>query len=307
MLIATVSKGQDSVLSGSYFGKAHRTQLDDKTAKKRQWLIGSTTTAIYATMFVGLNESWYKDYPRSSFHTFNDAGEWQQMDKIGHAWTVYTAANLSYGMYRWAGMKNDKATLISSGSGLAYMLAIEYLDGRSTEWGWSWADVGGDVFGAALFASQQLAWKEQKVQLKFSSHEIQYPSDLRGRANELYGSKLSTRILKDYNAQTYWLSYRLPLSDRFPKWLQLSFGYGAKGMYGGYENIALDKGGNMTFDRRDIKRVRQWYLAPDIDLTKIKTKSKLLRTVFYTFNSLKFPAPTLEFSDGKLKGHWLYF
>jgi uncharacterized protein YfiM (DUF2279 family) len=271
--------------------------------KQRSYLIGGIHTGVYGGMFAGLSAAWYKDYERSSFHVYNDAKEWQQMDKIGHTWTVYTASRWSYGMFTWAGIKNTKATWLSSGSALAYMLSIEYLDGRSAVWGWSWPDVAANSLGAALFTAQQLTWKEQKVVLKFSTHRVEYEAELLNRANDLFGKSLPQRLLKDYNGQTYWLTVPLPKS--LPTWLKIAAGYGAKGMLGGYDNIAHDADGNITFTRSDIKRQRQWYIAPDIDLTRIKTRSKVLRTVFYTFNSLKFPAPALELSGGKLKGHWL--
>jgi uncharacterized protein YfiM (DUF2279 family) len=279
--------------------------LTSNQKKQRSYLIGGIHTGVYGGMFVGLSAAWYKDYQRSSFHVYNDAKEWQQMDKVGHAWTVYTASRWSYGMFTWAGMKNTKATLLSSGSALAYMLSIEYLDGRSAAWGWSWPDVASNVFGAALFTSQQLGWKEQKIVMKFSSHRVNYEPELEKRANDLFGKSLPQRLLKDYNGQTYWLTFPLPKS--FPSWLKISAGYGAKGMLGGYDNIAFDDNHNVVFDRRDIKRQRQFYISPDIDLSRIKTRSKVLRTVFYTFNSLKFPAPALELSGGKLKGKWLMF
>ena len=112
-------------------------------------------------------------------------------------------------------------------------------------------------------------------------------------------------MLKDYNTQTYWLSANIKSffpEANLPDWLNISVGYGADGMFGGYENIAKRKAdGAITFDRRDIQRYRQWYLAPDIDLTRIKTNSRFLRSVFSAFNVLKFPAPALELSNGKLK------
>jgi uncharacterized protein YfiM (DUF2279 family) len=280
--------------------------LTAKQKQQRSLLIGGIHTGVYGGMFVGLSAAWYKDYKKSAFHTFNDAGEWLQMDKAGHTWTVYTASRWSYGMFTWAGEKNTKATLLSAGSAFAYMVSIEYLDGRSAEWGWSWPDVAANTTGAVLFAAQQLTWKEQKIVLKFSAHRVNYEPELLQRANDLFGKNLPQRLLKDYNSQTYWLSFPLP-GKKLSGWLKISAGYGAKGMLGGYENIGHDANGNVTFSRTDIKRLRQWYLAPDIDLTKIKTKSKLLRTAFYTFNSLKFPAPALELSGGKLHGHWLYF
>lgn len=304
-LLATTGHSQDSTqqFHGAWDSVSARTNID----KKRQRIVGATHATIYGGWLLMLNATWYKDYPRSKFHTFDDWGEWQHMDKVGHGWTVYTSSRISYGLWRWAGVSNKKAVLYSAPPALAYMLAVEYLDGRSAEWGWSWGDAGANAFGAAFFAAQQLAWDEQKVQFKFSSHPVTYPSDTKQRASELYGTGFLERTLKDYNGQSYWLSAGLPRSWNLPKWLQVSVGYGAAGMLGGYENVAFDKNGVMTFNRPDIKRYRQWYLAPDIDLTKIKTKSKVLKTVFYTLNSLKFPAPTLELSNGRLKGHWLYF
>lgn len=161
-------------------------------------------------------------------------------------------------------------------------------------------------FGAGLYASQELGWKEQKIGFKFSSHNKNYKqADLKARADDLYGSSFQGRLLKDYNAQTYWLSANIKSffpKTALPAWLNVSVGYGAEGMFGGFENIAKNKtDGTITFDRRDIKRYRQFYLAPDVDLTKIRTKSKLLKSVFSALNVLKFPAPAVEFSNGKFR------
>lgn len=277
----------------------------------RKWLIGTASVLGYGGSFIFLNEAWYKGYPRSSFHTFNDAGEWMQMDKIGHAWTAYHTSRVNTALWNWAGVSDRRSVLLGSGTSLLYMLSIEYLDGRSAEWGWSWPDAGADIFGASLFAVQQLTWQEQKISIKFSSHRKNYqPESLEQRANDLFGKSLQERLLKDYNAQTYWLSLNIRSilkNSQLPSWLNIAVGYGADGMLGGYQNLAFDKDGNISFDRRDIKRLRQWYLAPDIDLTKIKTKSSFLRTVFSVVNVLKIPAPALELSNGKLKGHWVTF
>lgn len=273
--------------------------------KARKWLVGGGTAAGYGGSFAVLSVAWYQDYPRSSFHFFDDSGEWQQVDKIGHAWTAYQTSRITTSFWRWAGVSHNNSILLGTGSSLFYMLSIEYLDGRSAEWGWSWGDAGADLFGASLFAVQDWGWKEQRLSLKFSSSLKKYGEpDLQQRADDLFGSTFQGRLLKDYNAQTYWLSANIKSffpTAQLPAWLNVSVGYGAEGMFGGYENIARDKSGNLTFDRRDIKRYRQWYLAPDVDLTKIKTNSKLLKTVFSAFNVLKFPAPALELSNGRFR------
>ena len=137
----------------------------------RKWLIGGVTVAGYGGSFLFLSQAWYKDYPRTSFHTFNDDGEWLQMDKIGHAWTAYHTSRVTSNLWQWAGVSKNKAVLLGSGSGLLYLLSIEYLDGRSSQWGWSWGDVGADVFGAILYATQEWGWREQRIGLKFSDRK----------------------------------------------------------------------------------------------------------------------------------------
>ena len=68
-----------------------------------------------------------------------------------------------------------------------------------------------------------------------------------------------------------------------------------------------DENGNINFSRPDIQRYRQWYLSPDIDLTKIKTKKKLVKYALFVLNSLKFPAPGIEYSRNKFRFHWISF
>jgi hypothetical protein len=117
-------------------------------------------------------------------------------------------------------------------------------------------------------------------------------------------------MLKDYNAQTYWASVRLKSffkNSPLPPWLCLSVGTGASGLWGGRENRSIDANGTVQFDRTDIARSRQWYLAPDIDFTRIPSKKKWVRTLLFTLNAFKCPLPTLEMQRGHLKLHLLYF
>ena len=278
--------------------------------KKRQWLVGGASASIYGATLVALNKAWYQQYEKTSFHTFNDAGEWLQVDKVGHGWTAYNTSRGATATWQWAGLPHNKAVWIGSLSGFTYLTVIELLDAQSASWGWSWADMGANTFGSSIFAAQELLWNKQKIQFKFSALKTNYNNRLEPRAQSLFGNALAERLLKDYNAQTYWLSFNLksfvPKSN-LPAWLNVSVGYGADGLWGGFENKAFDKEGNITFDRADIKRYRQWYIAPDVDFTKIKTKSKVLKKAFTFLNILKFPAPALEYSQGKLKGHWFFF
>ena len=57
-----------------------------------------------------------------------------------------------------------------------------------------------------------------------------------------------------------------------------------------------------------FERYRQWYLSPDIDLTRIKTNSKFLKLLFKATSVIKVPTLLLEYNRvDNLKFHWLFF
>lgn len=278
--------------------------------KKRLYLISGIHLASYASTLFILGETWYKDYPRTSFHTFNDSKEWLQVDKVGHAWAAYNIAKNSTALWRWTGLPRNKSVVLGGITSVGYQSIVEYLDAHSAEWGWSWTDMAANAGGTGIYVVQDLAWKEQRILFKFSAHKEKYQNDLLARANNLYGKTLPERILKDYNGQTYWFSGNIKSffkKSSVPSWLNVAAGYGGKGMFGGFQNIVVDHAGNIVFDRRDIQRQRQWYLSPDIDFTRIKTGKKGLKVAFAVLNLIKLPAPALELSGGKVKGRLLYF
>lgn len=274
----------------------------DTLNKKRLILVSSSKTALASTSFIVLNELWYSKYPKTKFHTFNDSKEWLQMDKIGHATTSYYLGYLSYEIFKWTGLENKKAILTGGATSLIYMSALEFMDGFYNEWGFSIADMSSNLIGTGLFISQQLLWDEQRIKLKFSFHQ----SGLAHFRPELLGNNLNEQILKDYNGQTYWLSTNiysfLNKESKFPKWLNVAFGYGANGMTGGQQNICIANPNCL-----ELKRERQFYLSLDADLTKIKFKSKIMNSIFGTFGFIKIPFPTLEITGNTAKYHWLYF
>jgi uncharacterized protein YfiM (DUF2279 family) len=259
----------------------------------------------------GLYSAWYKDYPQSGFHTFNDSREWLQVDKVGHLYSSYNLSRASMELWRWTGIERKKYIWYGGLSGAVYLTVIETLDGFSEKWGWSWSDFATNMIGSGALIAQELAWDDQRLKFKFSFHKKIYDDpQLNSRSDELFGKNFANRMLKDYNGQTYWASINLKpffKNSNLPEWLAVAVGYGAEGLFGGEENIGNDKNGNIVFDRRDIQRYRQWFLAPDIDLSKIKTNKKGIRVMLDLLSVLKFPTPSLEFSNGKFKAHALHF
>ena len=103
--------------------------------------------------------------------------------------------------------------------------------------------------------------------------------------------------MKDYNGQTYWLSANihsfLKKESRFPGWLNIALGYSGDGMIGARDNPSDINGVPIPV----FTRTRQYFLAPDIDLTRIRTKSPFLKMVFNIFGVLKFPLPAIEYNS----------
>lgn len=320
--------GQILIVSCFLFPKnlAALTGLSQKEAgdtlvnKARFWGITGGIAAIYSGSMVALNEYWYKDYERSSFHFFNDMKEWQQMDKAGHMFSAYFIAQWSHGLYQWTGLSKNGSVWASFVTANVLMSGIELLDGFSAKWGASLGDLGANLLGSGLYFGQQMAWNQQRISIKYSTHIPAYPANLEQRVTSLFGTSLPEKILKDYNGATVWLSTNiasfLPPGSKFPKWLNLAFGYGSEGLLGGYENKWCSNPGlapgncdpaNLT-DRTDIPRYRQWFLSPDIDLTRINVGSKWLKTTFKILNVIKIPAPTLEWNtDSGFSFHFIYF
>ncbi len=272
--------------------------------KKRMGLVIGAEATLYAGSLIVLNELWYKSYPRSSFHFFNDNKEWLQMDKAGHFVTSYYIGRIGIASFRWAGMERKKAIWIGGMLGSVYQTTIEILDGYSQQWGFSTGDFAANTAGSLLVAGQQLLWDDQRIVLKYGFQQSSYA---RYRPNVL-GKNLQENLLKDYNGQTYWLSVNPAAFMRslgyFPKWLNIAVGYGANGMTGGHINpLMTDENGNRII----FERYRQVYVSLDVDLTRIPTKSAVLKGLFSVIGFIKIPAPAIEFNKYGVRGHWIGF
>jgi len=290
-------------------------------SQKRFWGVSGGILGIYGTSLVVLTQYWYKDYPRSSFHFFDDRKEWLGVDKAGHAFNSYYISRWSVGMYRWTGM-NDRAAILTGGMmGTFLMSSIEILDGFSSKWGFSGWDMLANMGGSALVIAQEFAWHDQRLTLKISALPQNYPDDLQYRTDNLYGDAPLELLLKDYNAITIWASANvysfMKKERRFPEWLNIAFGYGASGMYGGFENKWCSDPQSASYcdcadankvDRSDIERYPQFYLSLDVDFTRVKTKKPAVKILLHLLDLIKVPSPTLEFNkiDG-VKFHPLFF
>ena len=293
--IFITSSAQD-LKAPTYHNNGLDIDLASTVDKKKRNILLISEAAIYTGALVTLNQLWYADYPRSSFHFINDNAEWLQMDKLGHMTVSYYWGVAGIKAYKWVGMKRKNAIWYGGLTGTFFLTAIEVLDGQSAEWGASSGDLLANTTGSLLAIAQALKWNEQRIQLKYSYS----PSEWANKNPEQLGENHLQRTLKDYNGQSYWLSFNLKsLFDiqyiNFPQWLNVAVGHGANGMVSPYQKDKYSQ------------RKRQFLLSLDVDLTRIKTKSKILNTVLHSFGFIKFPMPTLELSNGKLHAYSIYF
>lgn len=294
----------------------------DTFNNKRFLLLSGLTGASYAASFAGLGIVWYSQYPKSGFHLFNDAGEWRNMDKYGHAFSGHATANLLYNGAKWAGVPEKTAIWSATGVSFGGLLTLEILDGFSAEWGFSVSDLAFNTIGAATFALQQALWHDQRIIPKWTSYPTAYPDfvvysdngvpmNIRTRAEDLFGTSLAERVAKDYNASIFWLSANIHSffpTSRVPAWLNVAVGTGAQNMLGGYSNEWVKGGEHFIVPDNVLSRYNQYYIGLDVDLGRIPVRNPYLKTVFGILRHIKIPLPGLEFtSQGKVIFHPVLF
>ena len=278
---------------------------------KRKKVVLATGIGSYTAAATGLYFAWYNQFDQTSLHSFDDWGEWVQMDKVGHAYSAYLQSDLVYSISKWGGYDDKQALRLSTISSLAGQLGIEIMDGFSTEWGFSWGDIGSNLVGTSLFYFQEKHWGQQIFRMKMSYWPVDYANtplvstagepfgSLQLRSESLFGQNGVERFLKDYNGQTIWISASLHHffpEVKIPRWLALSFGYSGQNLYGGRSNQWQESGHTFNVD---IPRSRQFVLALDYNLSHIKTQKPFLKSLLNFANIFKWPAPALSYSTSE--------
>lgn len=267
---------------------------DSLLNKKRLRTFAITSGAAYTVALIGLNEVWYQEAPGQSFQWFDDNAEWKQVDKLGHFYSAFHFSQLIDKGLRWSNVSHRKAAWIGAVGGFAILLPIEILDGHSAAYGASSGDLVANAAGSLFFLGQKSLWHEVRIIPKFSFQRTGYAQM---RPNVL-GEQIPSEILKDYNGQTHWLSFDLDKFFQCPKWLNIAVGYGADGM------IYARDYQNQQFG---FNPVREYYLGIDIDLTGIRTRSKVLKAALSVINTIHLPAPTLRLSQNRVTAHPFFF
>ncbi|MDH5381424.1 MAG: YfiM family protein [Cyclobacteriaceae bacterium] len=259
------------------------------THLKKKLILGGVA---YASSMVLLNEAWYKNSPRQSFHFFNDNAEWYQVDKMGHSFTSFHLTRSGSTMFSQAGYSKGRSLIYGSLISFVIMTPIEWLDGYSTAYGASLGDIGANILGSSIYVGSKLLSDKKYFTLKYSFYRTDY-APLRP---DVLGESWKSEWLKDYNGQTYWVSINMDqLIPVFPKWINLAFGTGVTGLVHARPDVNLQQGYNSY---------REFYVAFDPDLSDIRTSKKWIAVLINTLDMFHFPAPALEISKNGIKGRF---
>ncbi len=261
--------------------------------RKRVTLVLIISAVVYGGFLLALGYAWYAKQWVSSFHFFNDAAEWKQMDKFAHLFWTFQVSALAARLLFWARASDRQSALLGTLMGFSFVSLIEIPDGFSEAYGASVFDILANATGAAVFLGQRLWMHKIICWPKFSFHQTAF-APLRPA---MLGNGWLEEILKDYNGQTFWYSMKLPWIP-LPSWLVIAVGIGAEGMvHGRDQQNAL---ANFT-------SYRKFFLSVDLNLSSVKTSSPALSGLLHIFNIIKFPAPAFEFSTRGIKFHPIYF
>lgn len=221
---------------------------------------------------------WWNE-EKTSFHFYNgwrrnkgyyDFGWYDSycghLDKLGHIYGSRLLADLLTDVSQWIGFSKKESLLLGSVASFLLMLEIEIYDSFFEEWGFSIADLTANSIGS--FSPLLVA--DNTFLSRFSLKMSYHPS--KKFSSEKY-------YLKDYGGMTYWLSYQIIDDTRddtgyWPDFLNFSIGYG----------VTRTEHGEMEF-----------YLAPDIDLTRlITTHNRYLAFVLKLTRYIHVPCVTLK-------------
>lgn len=211
--------------------------------KKRRmsWAMAGVYVVLYGTVMAWVFHAWYAGESATPFHWIDDWEEWQQLDKMGHAFSTFHLARLVH-RYLWEeGFESRWSATMGSITAWLLISPIELLDGFMATYGASWGDLLANSLGCLLFWVQIVYWQRLVFMPKFSFWLSPYGNL---RPNVLGHGPLN-QFFKDYNGQTYY--YTVPLKQLvpwpfIPEWLGVSIGFGGDAMIYGRPSHALAHG-----------------------------------------------------------------
>jgi hypothetical protein len=269
-----------ALLLTSFFARAQESVVKDTSGidGTRLAIVGGAFAGSITAIHIYQQNNWWKE-DRTRFHFREDLVYAKNVDKVGH---VYGGMMLNFGIARslqWANMPERQSIVWGGVGATLFQTYVEVEDGFSA-WGFDRVDWASDLVGAWYPLLQHDVPFFKNLNMRFS-----YRPKNAGQA--WYPGQTHT-VFDDYDGQTLWLTLSMhnmlpsAVSGFWPDWLCLSVG------------MAVRNSTSLQFDR---DQYLTWFIAPDLDLTKIIPQSTpLLRSIAELLNFIHMPMPALRFS-----------
>jgi hypothetical protein len=201
-------------------------------------LVGAGGSTAHLLAYRYVEKTWWQGRQTGGIRFINDwSGEtFLNMDKAGHFMSGLFLAEMSAGIYRWAGFNPNTSTVLGSLTSFGELLFVEWRDGHFDQWGFSIPDLTADALGAAVPVLHTFFPATQAVRFKMSYLPS---SQLRDRVSrQEQGRPFVDSMADDYEGMTFWMTvdikrmFGLRQFTAWPDGLGLAVGLGATGMHG---------------------------------------------------------------------------
>lgn len=270
-----IERKYDSTGKNPVVVKKQEIQSKDKLHLVRLSLIGGGIFIAWLSMHIYYSNTWWKD--RVHYFKFaEDPYYARNVDKMSHVYTTNLITEGSAALYEWAGIKPMPAVVFGSITAMAYETYIEINDGLSPIWGFDWGDMAGNFVGALYPIAQRYVPVLNNINVKWSFD----PKWIQRKVQNQFD------LLDDYTSMIFWVSVNpkglLPekMSEYYPGFLAIALGVSLKGA------SHLGASGNAY---------REWYLAFDVDITRLPGKSEFMKKFKKLLNFYHLPMPTVKF------------
>lgn len=238
-------------------------------------IVGGVTAASVTAIHFYQQNAWWSG-ARSRFHFQEDLIYAKSIDKIGHLYGANVLTFVFSRSLQWANLEEEKSILWGAIGSTLFQTYVEIEDGFSKYWGFDRVDFASDLVGAWYpYAQHHVPFlKNFNFRFSYLPKTANEPSGIPGQKHNL---------LDDYEGQTLWLSLTMKnllpekVSRWWPEFLCLSVGVAVR-------------------DNNSPDRYLVWFIAPDLDMTKIiPPKTPFLKTLGEALNFIHFPMPAVRF------------
>lgn len=263
---------------------------EDKSTGKFSWdtmknwsrekkLVALNLAAIGTILTVGVAQ-WDQGSSSFNFHNegwFDDNTKYGGADKLGHAFSAYALTDIYNGVYKKWGYSDEEAIWNGVLSSWLQMTLIEFGDGFSNTYGFSWEDEVMNTLGVGMsYLRNRFPSLKEKVDFRIEW----LPSSAFQHGDQ-------SEPFTDYSGQKYLLAFKpdgfLKTNNPLLKTVEVHFGYYTRGYDGEkyassrHRSTYIGLGLNVTYLMEQLTGHRAWGVFDYIQVpyTYISSSSKL--------------------------------